>query len=127
MADATSFLPTAATTRSKTVMNHAQLVRPRVAICIAAFVGLFLPGIGAAAGEWTPDRPMRMLVQYPPGGTSDLLARVIATPLASAVGQQVVVDNRPGANGVIAMDIVARAQPNGYTFGIVSISAHAGN
>jgi len=108
-------------------MNHAQFVRPPMAIRITAFVFcLFLPGIGAAA-EWTPDRPMRMLVQYPPGGTSDLLARVIATPLASAIGQQVVVDNRPGANGTIAMDIVARAQPTGYTFGIVSISAHAGN
>ena len=108
-------------------MNHAQFVRPRMAIRVAAFVCMLLPGIAAAAGEWTPDRPLRLLVQYPPGGTADLLARVIAIPLGNALGHQVVVDNRAGASGIIATEIVARAQPNGYTFGIVSLSAHAGN
>ena len=70
---------------------------------------------------------MRLIVPFPPGGTADILARMLAAPMGAALGQQVVVDNRGGAGGVIAMDAVVHAQPDGYTFGIPSLSAHAGN
>jgi tripartite-type tricarboxylate transporter receptor subunit TctC len=81
----------------------------------------------AGADEWTPQRPLRLIVPFPPGGTADLLARMLAAPMGAALGQQVVVDNRGGAGGVIAAEAVAHALPDGYTFGIPSLSAHAGN
>ncbi|MEO8442036.1 MAG: tripartite tricarboxylate transporter substrate-binding protein [Betaproteobacteria bacterium] len=59
-----------------------------------------------------------MIVPFPPGGTADLLARLLATPMGNALGQQVVVDNRGGAGGVISMDALAHAPADGYTFGI---------
>jgi tripartite-type tricarboxylate transporter receptor subunit TctC len=62
-----------------------------------------------------PDRPIRMLVTYPPGGGVDLAARVIGQKITDALGQQVIVDNRGGAGGNIAMEMAARAQPDGYT------------
>lgn len=62
-----------------------------------------------------PTRPIRLLVAYPPGGGSDTLARIVAPRLVQLVGQQVVVDNRPGAAGNIATEIASRAQPDGYT------------
>ena len=80
-----------------------------------------------AADDWTPQRPLRLIVPFPTGGTADLLARMLATPMGAALGQQVVVDNRGGAGGVIALDALAHAQPDGYTFGIPSLSAHASN
>ena len=89
-------------------------------------IGLLAASVAAsAADEWSPQRPLRLIVPFPPGGTADLLARLLATPMGTALGQQIVVDNRGGAGGVIAMDAVAHAQPDGYTFGIPSMSAHA--
>ena len=92
---------------------------------------MIVPSIAVAgfayAEEWTPQRPLRLIVPFPPGGTADLLARLLATPMGTALGQQVVVDNRGGAGGVISMDAMAHAQPDGYTFGIPSLSAHASN
>src|SRR5687767_5623405 len=96
---------------------------PRVFLCCM----LAVPCAGAAADEWAPKRPLRLIVPFPPGGTADLLARLIATPLGNSLGQQIVVDNRGGAGGVIAMEAVARAVPDGYTLGLPSLSAHAGN
>jgi tripartite-type tricarboxylate transporter receptor subunit TctC len=94
--------------------------------CALAVICLVTFGVANAA-EWTPQRPLRMIVPFPPGGTADLLARLLATPMGNALGQQVVVDNRGGAGGVISMDALAHSQPDGYTFGIPSMSAHAAN
>ncbi|MDB5808781.1 MAG: tripartite tricarboxylate transporter substrate binding protein [Betaproteobacteria bacterium] len=82
---------------------------------------------GVLAQEWKPQRPLRLIVPFPPGGTADLLARLLATPMGNALGQQIVVDNRGGAGGVISMDALVHAPPDGYTFGIPSMSAHAAN
>ena len=62
-----------------------------------------------------PDRPIRLVVPQAPGGSNDIMARYIGGHLASRVGQQIVVDNRPGADGTIATNVVARANPDGYT------------
>ncbi len=69
----------------------------------------------AAQGQGYPDRPIRVVVPFPPGNASDLATRTIAEPLSKRLGQPVVVDNRPGAAGTIGADQVAKAKPDGYT------------
>ena len=98
------------------------------ASCLRAALAFFACVVGtAAAQDWQPQRPLRMIVPFPPGGTADLLARLLATPMGNALGQQIVVDNRGGAGGVISLDALAHSAPDGYTFGIPSLSAHAAN
>jgi len=77
---------------------------------------LVLAGVAtAAAAQSYPSRPIRLIVPFPPGGSTDLVARVVGLKMADAWSQQVVIDNRPGANGMIGSEIVARAAPDGYT------------
>src|SRR3954468_22709923 len=73
----------------------------------------------ALAQAW-PSRPIRMVVPFAPGGSTDLTARVVAENLRPVLGQTLVIDNRPGAAGNIAGDIVAKSSPNGYTFLVAS-------
>ena len=74
---------------------------------------LFLTGV-VSAQEW-PNRPISLVVSYPPGGTADLMARTVATPLGKVLGTSVVVENKPGASGQIAASYVAKANADGYT------------
>jgi tripartite-type tricarboxylate transporter receptor subunit TctC len=76
---------------------------------------------GASAQGW-PSRPIKFIVAYPPGGVSDTVARTLADKLSPALGVPVVVDNKAGASGVIGVDAVAKAQPDGYTIGFSAIS-----
>jgi tripartite-type tricarboxylate transporter receptor subunit TctC len=69
----------------------------------------------SARAEW-PDRPIRFVVAYPPGGGTDIIARVVAQELSTILGQSIAVENRPGASGMIGAQLVARAEPDGYTF-----------
>lgn len=77
-------------------------------------VGLIAIAGIANAQEW-PNRPISLIVSYPPGGTADLMARTIATPLGKILGTSVVVENKPGASGQIAASYVAKASADGYT------------
>lgn len=69
----------------------------------------------AASTRWQPTKPIRMVVNLPPGTAMDSIARVLATPLQEALGQQVIIDNRAGAGGLIGGDLVAKSAPDGYT------------
>ena len=86
----------------------------RRALLLAAPAILALPG-AARAQAWAPTRPIRLVVAYPPGGATDLVARWVARELTPRLGQPVVVENRPGASGNIGADAVARATPDGHT------------
>jgi tripartite-type tricarboxylate transporter receptor subunit TctC len=79
----------------------------------------------ARAQGW-PSRPIRVLVGYPPGGFTDVTARLVCDKLQARLGQPVIVDNKPGANGILAVDTLAKAAADGSTFAVV-IAAHAAN
>ncbi len=88
---------------------------PRLALAFLA--------AGFSAHGWAqnyPNKPMRMISAFAPGGGTDILARAIATPVSEAFGQAVIVDNRPGAGGATGSELVARAAPDGYTIIIVA-------
>jgi tripartite-type tricarboxylate transporter receptor subunit TctC len=76
---------------------------------------LAVSGMGSAFSQSYPSRPIRMVMPFPPGGNVDTLGRVLARQLEIQLGQPVVVDNRGGANGILGVDIVAKAIPDGYT------------
>jgi tripartite-type tricarboxylate transporter receptor subunit TctC len=94
-------------------------------VAAPAMVALLLPG-PAAAQNW-PNRPIKLVIPYPPGGLADTFARVLAEGLTGRLGQQVLVDNRPGASLTIGTDAVAKAPADGYTLLLGSVSSLAIN
>jgi tripartite-type tricarboxylate transporter receptor subunit TctC len=91
---------------------------------------VFLCAFSLATAAWSqtyPTKPVRFIVSFPPGGSADLMARAIAPRLSERLGQQVVVENRPGAGGNIGVDAVAKAAPDGYTIGLGAAGALAVN
>ena len=93
---------------------------------ITAFIALSLAAGGAHAQQDYPNKPIRLIVPFPAGGQTDVVARTIAQKLTESFGQQVVVDNRPGAAGSIGVDIALKSPADGYTMVQVSTS-YAGN
>jgi len=83
--------------------------------CVAAFVAAVLAPPLAIAQENYPVRPVRLILPYPPGGSTDFVAREVTAKLSDALGQQFVIDSRPGAGTVIGLSIGAKATPDGYT------------
>lgn len=103
-------------------MNMLSPRRRAIAAALTA-VGLVLAIPAALAqGAW-PDKPIKLLVGFPPGGASDVMARLVAERLGHALGQTVVVDNRPGAAGTLAASLVAKAPGDGYTMLLASPTA----
>lgn len=78
-------------------------------------VALAMTGVGNGFAAAYPERPMRLIVPFPPGGGIDIVARIIGQELAAGLGQQTVFDNRPGASGTLGTDLAAKATPDGYT------------
>lgn len=85
----------------------------------------FVPATAHAAQASFPARPIRFVVPFPPGTTTDVVARLVAQPVGERFAQQVVIDNRAGASGTIGVELVARAAPNGYTWVLGTTSTHA--
>ena len=81
----------------------------------AALATVFFAGPVLAQASAYPAKPVRLVVACPPGGSADLLSRVIAEDVSQRLGQAIVVENKPGANGNIAANIVAKAPADGYT------------
>jgi len=93
---------------------------------LSAITLLLFAGVVSAAQDY-PAKAVRLIVPFPPGGSTDLVARVVGQKMADAWGKQVVIDNRPGANGMIGSDIVAKANPDGYTIVLGTIGPMAIN
>lgn len=89
-------------------------------LALASLLAVFLAG--AASAQDFPSRPIRMIVPFAPGGGTDINARILADPMSKALGQTVVVDNRPGAGSIIGTDLAAKATPDGYTILLLTSS-----
>jgi tripartite-type tricarboxylate transporter receptor subunit TctC len=86
---------------------------------LVVFIVVAFTALGAAAQNY-PDKPIRLIVPFSPGGNTDVQARLIGNKLTAALGQQVIVDNRPGAGGTIGVDMAAKSAPDGYTIVMAS-------
>ena len=84
----------------------------RFTLLLAALV---FAGAAAAQQQAWPTRPLRIVIPWPPGQATDLMARIVAQKLSDQLGQQVIADNRPGAGGMIGTDMASKATPDGYT------------
>src|SRR5512134_3838771 len=80
-----------------------------------------------ASAQPYPSKPVRFIVSFPPGGSSDLIARAIAPRMSERLGQPVVVENRAGAGGMIGVDAIAKAPPDGYVIGLAAAGALSSN
>ncbi len=94
-------------------------------LCVAAWLALTLAGPAKAADY--PSQPVKLITAFGAGSASDIVARLIGERLQTALGQVVIVENRPGASGQIAADMVARAQPDGYTIMLATNTTHSSN
>jgi tripartite-type tricarboxylate transporter receptor subunit TctC len=103
--------------------RHTGTTLARRGLLAGAAAALLAPG-RASADAW-PARPIRFVVSLAPGSIADLIARLLAQPLSAALGQPLVVDNRPGAGGTLAGDTVAKAPADGHTIGLLTVQSHA--
>ena len=120
------FAFTTKTTRGETSPSFEKSLKKRVIIVIAALTTFVAGPAFAQAAPW-PSKPITYVVPFAAGGTTDILARLIGEKLSKALGQPIIVENRPGAGGNIGSDFVARAAPDGYTILGGTISSHAIN
>lgn len=104
---------------------HATRRRARPLVSVATLCAALICAAGVHAQQY-PTRPIRVIVTFPPGGGTDIVARMIAQKLSDTLGVQLVVDNRGGAGGTIGTELIAKAPADGYTIGVVS-GSHAIN
>ena len=93
-------------------------------LILALLAAALSSGIACAQG-WPTERPIRLIVPFQAGSSSDTIARIVGQKLSERLGQQIVVDNRVGASSMIGTDAVARSQPDGYTLGLANTTTHA--
>ena len=98
-----------------------------VAARVSSFALAALVLAGSALAQAWPTKPVRLIVPFPPGGSADILARAIGQKLGDGLGQQVIIDNRPGAGTAIGAEATAKAAPDGYTIMLGTVSSHAIN
>jgi tripartite-type tricarboxylate transporter receptor subunit TctC len=92
--------------------------RPVTLMLICVMASIYKPVVG----QEYPDKPIRMIIPFPPGGATDRVARTVAAKLSNSLGQQVIADNRPGANSRIATEIASKANPDGYTLLVCALT-----
>src|SRR5260221_2897270 len=92
-----------------------KIITPRIGFLTAGLLAAWVGLIPSVAAQDFPNRPIRIVVPYPPGGNVDITARTVQAALGEALGQQVLVDNRPGAGGTTGSAQVAESPPDGYT------------
>src|SRR5258707_13140476 len=95
----------------------------RIALTVLALIATLAPAAGQSDSSY-PDRPVRIVVPFPAGSSTDLVSRVIAQKFSTKLGQQFVIENRPGASGNLGVDIIAKSAPDGYTVGLITASTH---
>ena len=95
----------------------------RRSLIAAAVGGLGVAVAGMAAAQTFPDRPVTLVVGFPPGGSTDVVARILAENMTKTLGQPVIVENRDGAGGTVGIGYVARSEPDGYTLGVSGVGA----
>jgi len=94
-------------------------------LCRSITQGILILGFSAAVHAAYPDRPIKLIVPYPPGGATDVIGRILAKNLGESLGQQVLVENRGGAGGNIGAEAVAKANPDGYTLLMGAVTSHS--
>jgi len=107
-------------------MTHTSSLRKPLLAAALTLLALVQPWAAMAQSGSYPDKPIRFLVPYPPGGGTDVIARIVQTPMQQALGQPVIIDNKGGAGGSVGTEIVSRAAPDGYTV-LFTLSSHTIN
>ena len=102
-----------------------RMVSQAAASCLAAVLAAAVPTAATAQAGY-PDKPVRFVVPYPPGGGTDVIARIVQQKLGAALGQQVVIENKGGAGGSVGTEVVAKSAPDGYTV-LFTLSSHTIN
>src|SRR5262245_40762445 len=97
----------------------------RLGLILLSVIGLAVSGLSAGAQDEYPSKPVKILVPYAPGGATDIISRVVGEQMRQILGQSFVVENKPGAFGILAIEEMARSRPDGYTLFVGNVSTNA--